>query len=40
MTYVDANNEVLGAANGVDYAYRSTGGASDAAPLVALQHFR
>ena len=31
---------MLGAANGVEYAYRSTGGASDATPLVALQHFR
>jgi pimeloyl-ACP methyl ester carboxylesterase len=38
--YVDAKNQVLGAANGVDYAYRSTGGASAATPLVALQHFR
>jgi pimeloyl-ACP methyl ester carboxylesterase len=39
-TYIDAKNEVLRAANGVDYAYRSTGGASDATPLVTLQHFR
>ena len=38
-TYVDAANQVLSASNGVDYAYRTTG-ASDAAPLVALQHFR
>jgi pimeloyl-ACP methyl ester carboxylesterase len=30
---------VLSASNGVDYAYRTTG-ASDAAPLVLLQHFR
>jgi pimeloyl-ACP methyl ester carboxylesterase len=30
---------VLSASNGVDYAYRVTG-ASDATPLVALQHFR
>jgi pimeloyl-ACP methyl ester carboxylesterase len=37
--YVDAANQVLGASNGVDYAYRVTGGA-DAAPLVLLQHFR
>jgi pimeloyl-ACP methyl ester carboxylesterase len=38
-TYVDAENQVLSASNGVDYAYRTTG-ASDAAPLVTLQHFR
>ena len=38
-TYVDAENEVLSAANGVDYAYRTVG-ASDATPLVPLQHFR
>ncbi len=39
-TYVDAKNQLLSATNGVEYAYRSTGGASDATPLVALQHFR
>ena len=38
-TYVDAATQVLSASNGVDYAYRATG-ASDATPLVALQHFR
>ncbi len=38
--YVDAENQVLSASNGVDYAYRSTGGAADATPLVTLQHFR
>jgi pimeloyl-ACP methyl ester carboxylesterase len=38
-TYVDAENQVLSAANGVDYAYRTTG-PSDASPLVLLQHFR
>ncbi|HEY4827181.1 MAG TPA: alpha/beta hydrolase [Solirubrobacteraceae bacterium] len=38
-TYVDAETQVLSAANGVDYAYRATG-ASDGSPLVALQHFR
>jgi len=37
-TYVDAENQVLSASNGVDYAFRSTG-ASDAT-LVLLQHFR
>jgi pimeloyl-ACP methyl ester carboxylesterase len=38
-TYVDAENQALAASNGVSYAYRSTG-ASDARPLVTLQHFR
>ena len=38
-TYVDAENQMLSASNGVDYAYRATGDA-DAAPLVMLQHFR
>ncbi len=37
--YVDAQNQTISAANGVDYVYRSTG-ASGAPPLVALQHFR
>ena len=39
VTYVDAENQVLSAPNGVDYAYRSTG-APDASPVVLLQHFR
>lgn len=38
-TFVDSENQVLSASNGVDYTYRSTGG-SDTTPLVALQHFR
>jgi pimeloyl-ACP methyl ester carboxylesterase len=38
-TYVDAETQVLSASNGTDYAYRATG-ASDAPPLVTLQHFR
>src|SRR3954470_19623725 len=38
-TYVDAETHVLSAPNGVDYAYRAVG-ASDATPLVTLQHFR
>ena len=38
-TYVDAENQMLSASNGVDYAYRATG-AADATPLVMLQHFR
>jgi pimeloyl-ACP methyl ester carboxylesterase len=37
--YVDTPTHVLDAANGVRYAYRSTGPA-DAPPLVLLQHFR
>jgi pimeloyl-ACP methyl ester carboxylesterase len=39
VTYVETETQVLSASNGVDYAYRATG-ASDATPLVALQHFR
>jgi pimeloyl-ACP methyl ester carboxylesterase len=38
-TYVDAEDQVLSASNGVDFAYRITG-APDATPLVLLQHFR
>jgi pimeloyl-ACP methyl ester carboxylesterase len=38
-TYVDTENRVLSASNGVDYAYRTTG-ASQATALVTLQHFR
>ena len=37
-TYLEAANQTLGASNGVTYAYRSIG--PNAAPLVALQHFR
>ena len=37
--YVGAETQVVSADNGVDYAYRATG-ASDATPLVLLQHFR
>jgi pimeloyl-ACP methyl ester carboxylesterase len=36
--YSELRNELVGAANGVDYAYRDTGGG--AVPLVLLQHFR
>jgi pimeloyl-ACP methyl ester carboxylesterase len=39
VPYVDAETRVVGAANGVDYAYRATG-ASEVIPLVLLQHFR
>jgi len=38
-TYIDTENQLLTAAHGVEYAYRTTG-ASDAVPLVLLQHFR
>jgi pimeloyl-ACP methyl ester carboxylesterase len=36
--YSELLNELVSAANGVDYAYRDTGGG--AVPLVLLQHFR
>jgi pimeloyl-ACP methyl ester carboxylesterase len=36
--YSELRNERVSAANGVDYAYRDTGGG--AVPLVLLQHFR
>ena len=40
-TYSSLPNELLGAANGVDYAYRDTSGGSDGAvALILLQHFR
>jgi pimeloyl-ACP methyl ester carboxylesterase len=38
--YAELANEVVSAANGVDYAYRDTGGGEGAVPLVLLQHFR
>ena len=39
--YSELANETVGAANGVDYAYRDTGGGSEGVlPLVLLQHFR
>ena len=37
-TYGDLPNERVSGANGVDYAYRDTGG--ETMPLVLLQHFR
>jgi len=37
--YPELANEVVSAANGVDYAYRDTGG-GDGLTLVLLQHFR
>jgi pimeloyl-ACP methyl ester carboxylesterase len=36
--YSELRNELVSAANGVDYAYRDTGGSG--VPLVLLQHFR
>jgi pimeloyl-ACP methyl ester carboxylesterase len=38
--YSELPNEIASAANGVDYAYRDTGGGEGAPPLVLLQHFR
>ena len=39
--YSELANEAVGAANGVDYAYRDTGGGREGeVPLVLLQHFR
>ena len=39
--YSNLPNELVSADNGVDYAYRDTGGGDDGAvPLILLQHFR
>jgi pimeloyl-ACP methyl ester carboxylesterase len=38
--YAELGNEMVSAANGIDYAYRDTGGGEGAVPLVLLQHFR
>src|SRR5580693_5771394 len=39
--YSGLPNKLVGAANGIDYAYRDTGpGASGGVPLVLFQHFR
>src|SRR5712671_5195243 len=38
--YSDLANETVSAANGLDYAYRDTGGREGEVPLVLLQHFR
>src|SRR6516225_1576228 len=38
--YSELPNEVVGAANGVDYAYCGTGGGEGGVPLVLLQQFR
>jgi pimeloyl-ACP methyl ester carboxylesterase len=38
--YAELGNDVIGAANGVDYTYRDTGADDGPVPLVLLQHFR
>jgi hypothetical protein len=38
--YSELPNEVVGAANGVDYAYRDTGGGEGGVPLVLPEQFR
>lgn len=38
--YSELANERVSAANGVEYAYRDTGGGAGGVPLVLLQHFR
>jgi pimeloyl-ACP methyl ester carboxylesterase len=38
--YAELGNDVIGAANAVDYTYRDTGADDGPVPLVLLQHFR
>ena len=38
--YSELRNQLVCAADGVDYAYRDTGGLRQRVPLVLLQHFR
>ena len=40
QSYSELANRLVSAANGVDYAYRDTGGDPAVVPLVLLQHFR
>jgi pimeloyl-ACP methyl ester carboxylesterase len=40
QSYSALPNSVVSAANGIDYAYRDTGGHDGTVPLVLLQHFR
>ena len=40
MGYSVLRNEMVSAANGIDYVYRDTGGSEATVPLVLLQHFR
>jgi hypothetical protein len=37
--YSELPNELVSAANGIDYAYRDTGAEEDTVPLILLQHF-
>ena len=39
-SYSQLPNSTVSAANGIDYAYRDTGGHDGAVPLLLLQHFR
>jgi hypothetical protein len=39
-SYAELPNGVVGAANGISYAYRETGGHDGAVPVLLLQHFR
>ena len=39
-SYASLPNQVISAPNGVDYAYRDTGGGEGGVPLVLFQHFR
>jgi pimeloyl-ACP methyl ester carboxylesterase len=39
-SYSSLPNKLVSAPNGVDYAYRDTGGGEGGVPLVLLQHFR
>ena len=38
--YSELPNELVSAANGIDYVYRDSGGGEGTVPLVLLQHFR
>jgi pimeloyl-ACP methyl ester carboxylesterase len=40
QSYAELPNKVAGAANGISYAYRDTGGHEGTVPVVLLQHFR
>ena len=39
-SYASLPNKLISAPNGVDYAYRDTGGGEGGVPLVLFQHFR
>ena len=39
-SYASLPNKLVSAPNGVDYAYRDTGGGEGGVPLVLFQHFR